>query len=1277
MYLFHLFVFHLAVKLKLWGRASLEGELLLKGKPNLPAEYCRLAGYGHSRARRHARAEELLIQAITKEPQVVKHKIFYFKVLVRAGKKEQALNECHELLEKYPQSIPVLSELAQILKSQSKWLQLVSTLEYLSGLAPLVGTQRAALANAYERLERFDAARLAFSQHAENMRPNWKHRFSARVLILLPSLMKKYGGASVKKYGARIQRWVWTNNPALNQSDYWFRAGANAERGEELERAGQLYKKAVATSWDTEVKRLGVGVLHQRRGDWVLARRAYARTLDSGVGLGELHERIGICFERAFDWCEAASEYQKAIRIGPSGLRYRRLGFVYERLGPEYAPQAESAYLAALDYQDVSREGVLFNLGRQALAANKTDKACEYFSRMMSLPAQAELNGLPDEASLRAILERDVRDWRHWSQLGIRCFSLQRYDEAAEAFFQAVWRNNVHKPDSYFFLALSLYELGDLAGAAESFMQVRKISDAFSVTGARYRLSPAARGHGAYAHYYENLDLKDNWILYESYFGTGLSCNPYAIFLSVLKDQRFSEFNHVWVISELEKVPEEFRFSKNIFFVKKGSDTYLRYLCVCKYLVNNNTFPPYFIRKPGQRYLNTWHGTPLKTLGVDMKGSPVQRANTARNFIQASHLISPNRHTSRVLVDGYDICGSVTAKVLETGYPRIDLMLNNPPESKETLLRALGLKRSKPVVLYAPTYRGLWDSPAVETERLVADVKALISDEYQLVFRGHHATERVLSELELPVVIAPSSIDSCMMLSVTDVLITDYSSIFYDFLPTQRPIIHYIYDFDDYSRERGMYFGKEGLPGVLCYDVEAVKREVVRWNNENLEPNPHYLSLSRDMCGYEDGASTDRAVDFFFFDKYDESRLYQGSSKRSLLFYGSTFDDNGITSSCRDLLNSIDKSRFSVTVMIDRLAIISDDARYAKMASIESIEVVIRTGAMSNTFEEEWVIQRYPQVCDDVNEEFLGVYSSAYAREFRRLFSEKKFDAVIDFNGYPTFWGSLFALSGQAMKAIYMHSNMWNEYCTKLPSLRALFNIYKNFDVLISVSESVSQENLTQLAERFDIPAEKFRFVNNKIDSARIRALAEEGLDDPVLERMGRGQEYSFISVGRLSPEKRPDRLIRAFHILSSRPDESLTLYIVGEGVLKPDLVKLVGELGLSDRVHFLGYKRNPFPYIRMADCLVLSSDHEGQGLVLLEAMVLGVPCVSTDTPGPRSVLANGGGVLVELSPEGMCHGMQAVMDGEFTQSTFDAVAYETAAMSSFYAAMDLDHHVH
>ncbi len=97
----------------------------------------------------------------------------------------------------------------------------------------------------------------------------------------------------------------------------------------------------------------------------------------------------------------------------------------------------------------------------------------------------------------------------------------------------------------------------------------------------------------------------------------------------------------MWVVNDISCVPPQFREAENIVFISRESDSYLRYIATAKYLINNVTFPSYFIRREGQIYCNTWHGTPLKSLGDANNFGQVAYGNVSRNFLQASWLIQP------------------------------------------------------------------------------------------------------------------------------------------------------------------------------------------------------------------------------------------------------------------------------------------------------------------------------------------------------------------------------------------------------------------------------------------------------------------------------------------------------------------------------------------------------------------------------------------------------------------------------------------------------------
>jgi CDP-glycerol glycerophosphotransferase len=161
----------------------------------------------------------------------------------------------------------------------------------------------------------------------------------------------------------------------------------------------------------------------------------------------------------------------------------------------------------------------------------------------------------------------------------------------------------------------------------------------------------------------------------------------------------------------------------------------------------------------------------------------------------------------------------------------------------------------------------------------------------------------------------------------------------------------------------------------------------------------------------------------------------------------------------------------------------------------------------------------------------------------------------------------------------------------------------------------------------------------------------------------------TFVTVGRLSPEKNHERLLRAFDLVHQE-NPATRLLIVGDGPLLPDLQRLAHQLGLAQAVTFAGLQRNPYAIMARCDYFVLSSDYEGQPMVILEARVLGLPVVTTAFDSVRGALPEDEGIVVPRSHEALAEGMRRALAGEAASRQFDPVAYNQDAVADFYRAI-------
>ena len=170
-------------------------------------------------------------------------------------------------------------------------------------------------------------------------------------------------------------------------------------------------------------------------------------------------------------------------------------------------------------------------------------------------------------------------------------------------------------------------------------------------------------------------------------------------------------------------------------------------------------------------------------------------------------------------------------------------------------------------------------------------------------------------------------------------------------------------------------------------------------------------------------------------------------------------------------------------------------------------------------------------------------------------------------------------------------------------------------------------------------------------------------------------ENINFVNMGRLSPEKAQDNLIKAFAEFHKKQKNS-RLYILGSGPLKEDLQSLIDELSLTEAAYLVGQQENPFKLMHQCDCFVLSSHYEGQPMVLLEAMTLGLDIIATDIIANRTVLENGRyGLLVENTLEGLENGMvQFALKGDKPfGEMFDYRTYNQEAMQTFYDVVSVN----
>lgn len=353
---------------------------------------------------------------------------------------------------------------------------------------------------------------------------------------------------------------------------------------------------------------------------------------------------------------------------------------------------------------------------------------------------------------------------------------------------------------------------------------------------------------------YTKLPVRSNWVLFESHMGKQYSDSPKYIYEELSRENR--KYKYIWSFVE----PDSVEVPGPSIKVKRNSLKHFYYLVRSKYWVDNQGMAKLAPKRKEQVYLQTWHGTPLKRMGYDQNNLPSEQAlSTLRFQVNAwNYFVSPNSYSTTIFKGAFRYDG----EVIESGYPRNDVLINKPDEMIQKTKEHFKIDSSKKVVLFAPTFRD-WDPNSFQ--KALKDIQSLsekIDDNTVVLLRLHYLLANKIKgyNLKQNIINASSYQDIQELYLISDILITDYSSVMFDFALLKRPIILYCYDLDEYLYRRGTYFNlEEKSPGPICSAIE----EVIGYLNKPNGFVDYEQALDRfseEFGSKEDGQATQRVI---------------------------------------------------------------------------------------------------------------------------------------------------------------------------------------------------------------------------------------------------------------------------------------------------------------------------------------------------------------------------------------------------------------------------------
>ncbi len=373
------------------------------------------------------------------------------------------------------------------------------------------------------------------------------------------------------------------------------------------------------------------------------------------------------------------------------------------------------------------------------------------------------------------------------------------------------------------------------------------------------RLAASAREQVFQVYYRVQLRLPidETLVVYSAYWHRGYACNPAAIFEKAR--ELAPDLHGVWAVhgARVKDLPP------GVDYVASGTRAYYRALARAKYLVNNVNWPNWADKRPDSVHVMTHHGTPLKAMGLDQVDHPgaVKDPDFVAQMRRADRWdfsITANAFTT----EHWDRAYPCRYETLEVGYPRNDRLARATPDEAAAMRERLGIPAGKTVVLYAPTHREWHKSPTMVLD--VEDLARELGPDHVILVRAHYfhvrAGRSAVAGVGQVVDVSGYPVVEDLYLAA-DVLITDYSSLMFDYAVLDRPIVIFAPDWEAYRLLRGVYFDLMAEPPGVVATTYPHLLDVFRTGAyADDRAAKARLHFRRRFCYLDDGAAAERVV---------------------------------------------------------------------------------------------------------------------------------------------------------------------------------------------------------------------------------------------------------------------------------------------------------------------------------------------------------------------------------------------------------------------------------
>ena len=557
-----------------------------------------------------------------------------------------------------------------------------------------------------------------------------------------------------------------------------------------------------------------------------------------------------------------------------------------------------------------------------------------------------------------------------------------------------------------------------------------------------------------YKAYDEGID--ESIVYVESRDGNDFTGNIFRIVEEISTGKYGNLKVYVYVKPEVEEKIRQLQenYNLNIYKIMTKESIATRILERAKYIFTDSGIRPKFIKRPGQIMLNTWHGTPLKVMGVTNVPEQHRIGSIQHSFLDADYLLYPNEFMCRVMLEGYMVDRIYPGKVLLEGYPRNSVFLDN--QRKEEMKSRLNFS-GKEVFVYMPTYRGTFlnRKNTAQKDRISQYLEELdsgLNDNQVLLVKLHVFNQSQIDFSKFDHIEAfPQGYEGYDMLNMADVLITDYSSVFFDYAASGRKIIIFNYDEEEYLSDRKVYFPISDLPFPQVQNVDDL---ILELNSPKGYDDAEFMET---YCRYENPDAAKRICREIFKGEDVVKKIDVKNDNPNILVYAGSMSDEEILSTLIDNLSKIDPDRANVFVSYrqwDENIIENHEHIFESMP--DGVSFLPYRGQVNPTRSEKKAFDKI------ISNEFKGDYpvklDKLFEREIERYYHKIKFDVAINFDGNDISEMLMFKCM-ECKTILFARNNALQPNILK--------EIYSSYDYIIADSEDL-KEYISNIAELDD-----------------------------------------------------------------------------------------------------------------------------------------------------------------------------------------------------------------